>query len=63
MWMVIMQHITESFGVENNTKEIRKLIDNKNIIKNIYKIQENDSTMCRYFCVRFIGFMLKVKVC
>ena len=29
----------DSFGVENIPKEIRKLIGNKNIITNIYRIQ------------------------
>ena len=35
----------DSFGVEYILKEIRKLIDNKNITANIYRIQENDSIM------------------
>ena len=35
----------DSFGVDYILKEIRKLIDNKNITANIYRIQENDSIM------------------
>ena len=35
----------DSFGVEYILKEIRKLIDNKNITANIYRIQANDSIM------------------
>ena len=35
----------------------------KNITTNIYRIQANDSIMCGYFCVLFIDFMLKGKVC
>ena len=50
-----------SFGVEHIPKEIRKLIGNKNIIKNIYRTQAYDSIMCGYFCIGFIGFMLKRK--
>ena len=50
-----------SFGVEHVLKEIRKFIENKNIISNIYRVQEYDSIMCRYFCIGFIDFMLKGK--
>ena len=30
--------------------------------QNIFRIQEYDSVVCGYFCIRFIDFMLKVKV-
>ena len=33
----------------------------KQQITNIYSIQANDSIMCGYFCIRFIGFMLEGK--
>ena len=48
-----------SFEVEHNPKEIKKFIGNKNIIKNIYKIQAYDSMICGYFFIGFIDFMLK----
>ena len=51
----------DSFGVENIPKELRKFIGNTNIITNIYRIQEYDSTMCGYFCIGSIDFMLKGK--
>ena len=51
----------DSFGVEHVPKEIKKLIGNKNIITNIYRIQAYDSIMCGYVCIRFIDFMLKGK--
>ena len=51
----------DSFGVKHILKEIRKLIGNKNIIKNIYRTQADNSIMCEYFCVRFFDFMLKGK--
>ena len=51
----------ESFGVEHIPKEIKKFIGNKNIITNIYRIQAYDS-MCGYFCIRFIDFMLEGKI-
>ena len=50
----------ESFEVERSQKKIRKLIGNKNIITNIYRIQVCN-TMCRWFCIVFIDFMLKGK--
>ena len=49
----------DSFGVEDIPKEIKKYIGNKNIIKNIYRIQAYDSIICGYFCIGFIDFMLK----
>ena len=49
----------DSFGVENIPKEIKKLIGNKNITKNVYRIQAYDSIMCGYLCIGFINFMLK----
>ena len=49
----------DSFGVEHIPKEIKKFINNKNIIANIFRIQAYDSVMCGYFCIRFIDFMLK----
>ena len=47
---------------KTNPKEIRKFTGNKNIRTNFYRIQAYDLIMCRYFCVGFIGFMLKVKI-
>ena len=48
----------DSFGVKYIPKEIKKLIGNKNIITNIHRIQACNSTMCGYFCIEFIDFML-----
>ena len=50
----------DSFGVGYITKELRKLFRNKNITTNIYRIQSYDS-MCGYFCIGVIDFMLKGK--
>ena len=35
-----------SFGVEHIPEEIRALINNKNVIKIIYRIKENESILC-----------------
>ena len=49
----------DSLRVEHIPKEIKKFINNKNIITNIFRIQAYDSIMCRYFCIGFIDFILK----
>ena len=51
----------DSFGVQHIPKEIKKFIENENIIANIYRIQTYDSIKCGYFCIGFIDFMLKSK--
>ena len=51
----------DSFGVEHILKKNEKLIGNKNIATNIYRIQAYDSIMHEYFCTGFIDFMLKRK--
>ena len=51
----------DSFGVECIPKEIKKFIESKNIIINIYRIQAYDSIMRGYFCIGFIDFVLKGK--
>ena len=48
----------DSFAVEHVPKEIKKFIRNKNIKANIFRVQENNSVMCGYFCIGFIDFML-----
>ena len=60
--MYINNNVTyfDSFGVEHIPKEIKKFIGNKNIITNVYSIQAYDS-MCGYFCIGLIDFMLKGK--
>ena len=59
----------DSFGVKHIPTEIKTFIGrllsstlhNKNIKTNIFRIQEYDSIMCRYFCIGFIDFMLAEK--
>ena len=50
-----------SFGDKQIPKEIRKFTVNKNITRNIHRIQAYDSIMCGYFCIGVIDFMLKGK--
>ena len=49
----------DSIVAEHIPKEIKKFIGNKNMMTNIYRIQAYDSIICEYFCIVFIGFMLK----
>ena len=50
-----------SFGIEHISKEVKKFVNNKNIIASTFRIQAYDSVMCGYFCTGFIDFMLKGK--
>ena len=49
------------FGVEHVPKEIKELIGHKNIKRNLFRIQADNSIMCGYFCIGFIDFMLAGK--
>ena len=42
-------------------KEIKKVIGNKIITTNIYRLQAYNSIMCEYFGIGFINFMIKGK--
>ena len=45
-WVALYGTYFDYFGVEHIPKEIRTFIDNKNIKRNIFRIQEYDSIMC-----------------
>ena len=51
----------DGFGIEHIPKDIKRFITNKNLIANIYRIQEYYLIMCGYFYIGFIGFILKGK--
>ena len=51
----------DSFRVEHIPKEIKKIISNKNIKTNIFRIQAHNSIMCGYFRIGFTDFMLAGK--
>ena len=51
----------DSFGVEHIQKEIKKFINNKNLIANIYREQNYDPIMCGYFGIGFINYIFKGK--
>ena len=52
----------DSFGVEHIPREVKEFTTNKHITRNIYRIQAYNSTMCGYFCMGFIYFILTRKI-
>ena len=53
--------LLNSFGVGHVPKEIKEFVGKKNIKANIFRVQANNSVMCRYFCIGFIDFVLAGK--
>ena len=51
----------DSFGIEHISKEVKKFVNNKNIIAITFRIQAYDSVMCGYFCIGFIDYMFMGK--
>ena len=49
LYFVTEMFYFNSFGVEHIPEEIKKIIGNKNIKANIFRVQANDSVMCGYF--------------
>ena len=49
----------DGFGVEHISKEIKKFINNKNIIPKIFRLQAYDSVMFGYYCIGFIDSTFK----
>ena len=49
----------DSFGAEHIPKEIKKIIENKNIITNIYRLQVYNLITRGYSCIGFIDCMSK----
>ena len=66
-WNVLFCRKTEtvyfnSFRVEHVPEEIKEFIESKSSKANIFKVQESNSIMHRYFCIEFIDFMLADKI-
>ena len=51
----------DGFGVGHVPKEIKNIIGNKNIPKNIFGIQSNNAIRCGHFCMGFTHFMVAGK--
>ena len=50
-----------SFGIEYIQKEELNKIRDQSISHNIFRIQDNDSIMCGFYCIVFIEYMLPGK--
>ena len=49
------------FGVAYNPQEVLNKIKDKSITHNIFRIQDNESIMCGFYCIAFIEYMLAGK--
>ena len=51
----------DSFGIEYIPQEVLSKIKDKSITHNIFRIQDNESIMCGFYCIAFIEYMLAGK--
>ena len=51
----------DSFGIEYIPQEVLNKIKDKSITHNIFRIQDNESIMCGFYCIAFIEYMLPGK--
>ena len=51
----------DSFGIEYIPQEVLNKIKDKSITHNIFRIQDNESIMCGFYCIAFINYMLAGK--
>ena len=52
----------DPFGTEYITQEVLNEIKDKSITHNIFRIQDNESIMCGFYCIAFIEYMLAWKI-
>ena len=51
----------DSFEIEYIPQEVLNKIKDKSITHNIFRIQDNESIMCGFYCIAFIEYMLARK--
>ena len=51
----------DSFEIEYIPQEVLSKIEDKSITHNIFRIQDNDSVTCGFYCTTFIEYMLAGK--
>ena len=51
----------DPFEIEYIPQEVLNKIKDKSITHNIFRIQHNESIMCRFYCIAFIEYMLVAK--
>ena len=47
----------DSFGIENILQKVLNKIKDKPITHNIFRMQDNESIMCGFYCIYFIEYM------
>ena len=52
----------DSFGIEYIPQEVLNKIKDKSITHNIFRIQDNESIMCGFYCIAFKECMLAGKI-
>ena len=51
----------DSFRIEYIPQEVLNKIKHKSITHNIFRIQDDDSIMCGFYCIAFIEYMIAEK--
>ena len=51
----------DSFKIEYVPQKVLNKIKYKSVIHNIFRMQDNDSTMCGFYCIAFIEYILAGK--
>ena len=52
----------DSFGIEYITQEVLNKIREKSITHNIFRIQDNDSVICGFYCIAFVEYIFAGKI-
>ena len=47
----------DSFGIEYTLQEVLNKIRDKSITHNVFRIQDNDSVTCGFYCITFLEYM------
>ena len=57
----IQLYTFDSFGIEYIPREVLNKIRDKSITHIIFRVQDNESIMCGFYCFAFIGYALAEK--
>ena len=50
--------VLDSFGIEHIPQEVLNEIKDKLITHNVFRIQDNESIICGFYCIVFMEYML-----
>ena len=60
VWVFIDKNVVlyfDSFGIQYIPPEVLNKIIDKSITHNLFRIQDNESIMCGFYCIAFIEYM------